>query len=99
MGVWGLYISTFCSVERKSDLVPFPVPRHHFDPARTVMIGDRLDTDILFGKSGGVSTLLVLTGVTKQSDIEGPTPSPIVPDYVLQSVGDLVDIIGEEARN
>lgn len=26
------------------------------------MVGDRLDTDIAFGKMGGLSTLLVLTG-------------------------------------
>lgn len=36
--------------------------KHEFDPARTIMIGDRLDTDIMFGKNGGVSTLLVMTG-------------------------------------
>lgn len=36
--------------------------KHDFDPAKTIMIGDRLDTDIMFGKNGGVSTLLVLTG-------------------------------------
>ena len=26
------------------------------------MVGDRLDADILFGKQGGLATLLVLTG-------------------------------------
>jgi 4-nitrophenyl phosphatase len=28
------------------------------------MIGDRLDTDIAFGKGGGLSTLLVMTGAS-----------------------------------
>lgn len=92
--------------------------RHHFDPERTIMIGDRLDTDILFGQQGGVNTLLVLTGirflfcfrwswaygemfstgVTKPSEIKGEDASPIVPDFVLQSIGDLVALTGEEAK-
>ena len=53
------------------------------------MIGDRLNTDIQFGKNGGLATLLVLTGITKESEITGPNPSPIVPDYVTRSLGDL----------
>lgn len=47
----------------------------------------RLDTDIAFGKMGGVSTLLVLTGVTKAGDISS---SEIQPDYVVDSLGDIL---------
>jgi len=61
----------------------------NFDPKRTIMIGDRLNTDIQFGRNGGLATLLVLTGITSESDITGPNASPIVPDYVTQSIGDL----------
>jgi len=70
--------------------------KHDFDPKRTVMVGDRLDTDILFGKRGNVSTLLVLTGVTAESDITGPNASPIIPDFVIKSLGDLEAVIDKE---
>ncbi|KAI6112387.1 HAD-like domain-containing protein [Pisolithus croceorrhizus] len=61
----------------------------HFDPKRTIMIGDRLNTDILFGQTGGLATLLVLTGVTSEENITGPNASTIVPDYVTPSIADL----------
>ncbi|KAG1740544.1 HAD-like domain-containing protein [Suillus paluster] len=61
----------------------------NFDPKRTIMVGDRLNTDILFGQAGGLVTFLVLTGITSKQNITGPDASPIVPDYVTQSIGDL----------
>ncbi|EMD36951.1 hypothetical protein CERSUDRAFT_83978 [Gelatoporia subvermispora B] len=63
--------------------------KHDFDPARTIMVGDRLNTDIEFGKAGGLATLLVLTGITQESEITGPNASHTVPDYVTNSIGDL----------
>ncbi|CAE6472692.1 unnamed protein product [Rhizoctonia solani] len=62
--------------------------KHNYDPKKTLMIGDRLDTDIQFGKNGGLDTLLVLSGVTHLSDISGPNASPVIPDYVVSSLGD-----------
>lgn len=52
------------------------------------MVGDRLDTDILFGKNGGLDTLLVLTGVTSHEDLAN-VQADRVPDFVTVSLGDL----------
>ncbi|KAI8926752.1 HAD-like domain-containing protein [Entophlyctis helioformis] len=60
------------------------VAKYHLDRHRTCMIGDRLDTDIEFGKLGGLSTLLVMTGVTSEKELAA---SAVVPDYVVDSLG------------
>ncbi|KZT00721.1 2-phosphoglycolate phosphatase [Laetiporus sulphureus 93-53] len=63
--------------------------KYRFDPERTIMVGDRLNTDIEFGKGGGLATLLVLTGITHEWEITGPNPSTTIPDYFTNSIGDL----------
>jgi len=63
-----------------------------FDPKRTIMVGDRLNTDIQFGKNGGLTTLLVLTGITSEESLTEPN-QPIVPDYVTASIGDLRAVV------
>lgn len=57
----------------------------------TLMVGDRLDTDIMFGNGGGVSTALVLTGVSEMSDVVGLEPgSDKTPTYLLEKLGVLL---------
>ncbi len=52
----------------------------NLDPADCVMIGDRLDTDILAGARAGMLTALVLTGVSTRSDIPN---ADVLPDLVF----------------
>ncbi|KAI5453760.1 hypothetical protein NCC49_005573 [Naganishia albida] len=61
---------------------------HHCDPERTIMIGDNLETDILFGINSGIATMLVMTGVTDECRISGDHKSDTVPDYIVESLGD-----------
>ncbi|KAG8900029.1 hypothetical protein FRC01_010282 [Tulasnella sp. 417] len=63
--------------------------KHHFDPKKTVMVGDRLDTDILFGNQGGCSTLLVFTGVAKEAELRAEANPPVLPDFIVDSLGDM----------
>ena len=52
-----------------------------------VIVGDRIETDIVMGKRLGLATVLVLTGVTRADD---PRVAEIAPDLVLPSVRDLL---------
>ncbi|WP_026257637.1 HAD-IIA family hydrolase [Actinopolymorpha alba] len=54
----------------------------------TAMVGDRMDTDIVSGIEAGLSTVLVLSGVTRREDIPR---FPYRPSLVVNSIADLVD--------
>lgn len=55
------------------------------DPKRTLMVGDRVDSDVLFGKRLGMQTALVETGVQSRKDIKD-----IQPDYVFASASNMI---------
>ena len=54
----------------------------------TVMVGDRMDTDVVAGIEAGLDTILVLSGVTRREDVER---FPYRPGRIVESVADLVD--------
>jgi NagD protein len=60
----------------------------HSDEA--VMIGDRMDTDMVAGIESGVATILVLTGVTTADMVDR---FPYRPGRVVNSIGDLVETL------
>uniref|UniRef100_A0A8C1T5Q5 Glycerol-3-phosphate phosphatase n=1 Tax=Cyprinus carpio TaxID=7962 RepID=A0A8C1T5Q5_CYPCA len=66
------------------------------DPERCLMVGDRLDTDIMLGSNCGLKTLLTLTGVSTVAEAEAnqkskcPLQQKMVPDYYIDSIADIL---------
>jgi len=56
--------------------------------ADAVMVGDRIETDIVMGKRGGLATVLVLSGITRADD---PRIAEVAPDAVVRSIGELME--------
>ena len=54
--------------------------------ASCFMIGDRMDTDIVGGLESGMTSCLVLTGVTSRQEAER---FPYKPDYIFEHVGEI----------
>jgi len=54
------------------------------------IVGDRLYTDIKMARQAGIASILVLSGETTRTDLQR---SPILPDYVLENVGELSEIL------
>jgi NagD protein len=60
----------------------------------TVMVGDRMDTDIVSGIEAGMRTILVLTGSTRREHVER---FPYRPTRVENSIADVVPLVAEFA--
>ena len=55
--------------------------------SEAVMVGDRMDTDIISGMESGMSTILVLSGVSSRETLRTFAYRPTM---VLDGVGDIV---------
>ncbi|MDD6790069.1 MAG: HAD-IIA family hydrolase [Lachnospira sp.] len=57
--------------------------------AEAVMVGDRMDTDVISGLESGMSTVLVLSGISTRRTLQEYAYGPSV---VLDGVGDIVKV-------
>ncbi len=73
--------------DRKPGLGMFNKARrkHRIDPGRSWMIGDR-QTDILFGKKAGLTSVLLLTGNGAQEMLSGLKDWPLQPDFIAETL-------------
>merc|ERR1711990_1269541 len=66
-------------------MIDYIVDKYGCQRERICMVGDRLDTDILFGQNNGLLSCLTLSGVTTETKLLSPE-NAIQPDYYVGSI-------------
>lgn len=72
----------------KPEAAIFDVATERFAAKNPLVVGDRLDTDIMGGKRAGLATAVVLTGIDRAKQVLAAPPT-MQPDYIL---GDLREL-------
>ena len=67
----------------------------HCHSAEAVMVGDRMDTDVISGLESGMSTVLVLSGVSTRETLKTYAYRPSI---VLDGVGDIAALARAEKK-
>lgn len=68
-------------------MIDYMEEKFGLDRSRICMVGDRLDTDILFGNDNGLKSCLTLSGVTSEEKLLSKE-NAVVPDYYVDSIAD-----------
>ena len=66
-------------------MIDYIVSKYGIDRDRIAMVGDRLDTDILFGANNGLKSCLTLSGVTTEAKLLSKE-NEIKPDFYVDSI-------------
>ncbi|GAP06730.1 predicted sugar phosphatases of the HAD superfamily [Anaerolinea thermolimosa] len=75
-------------------LFQLSLQRMELSSSQVLVVGDRLDTDVLGAQRIGCKSVLVLTGVTTPQDIHPPhSVQSILPDFILNNVDELPNLI------
>ncbi len=70
------------------------IDRLGVSPEKAAIVGDQVDIDIIPGKRAGLTTVLVLTGLTRRSDLEKmPHRKRAMIDLVLEHPQELLKIV------
>lgn len=77
-------------VAGKPEAALFETAARHSGVERALVVGDRLDTDILGGNRAGMATVLVLTGVDSAQTALGARLDER-PNYLISSLGELYE--------
>ncbi len=71
----------------KPEMFRLALERAGSEPSRSLVCGDRPETDVAGARAAGVPVALVLTGVTRESDLAAVTDRP---DWILRDVNELL---------
>jgi 4-nitrophenyl phosphatase len=66
--------------------------RLQIDPAHTIALGDRLDTDILGAARAGIRSIMVLTGISTREHLAAVDYAPT---WVMQDIREVTEALGQ----
>ena len=72
------------------EVINFLMQKFGVSKEETVVVGDRIYTDILVGVNAGVDSVMLLSGETKLEDLAGYDYKPT---YILNSIKDLPSLL------
>jgi 4-nitrophenyl phosphatase len=71
-------------------IIDIALERMGLAPEHVILVGDNLETDITAGRNAGITTVLILTGVSTRADV---TRSPVKPHRIVEDYAALADVV------